>query len=156
MLDAGQQVALRHTIASQLVGHDRPRHILQTLQQPPEEALRGVGIAPGLNQTVERDTILIDGASEIVLHAADPDEDFVHVPLVPWPWPVASQAVGKALAEFLASAPYGLVGDDDAPLGISIRRKPSFAPTSASSLTSNIAIARSLLPQTKQASIHPQ
>ena len=69
--------------------------------------LRGVGIAPGLNQNVERDTILIDGAPEIVLHAADPDEDFVHVPLVPWPWPVASQAVGKALAEFLAPAPYG-------------------------------------------------
>ena len=52
-----------------------------------------------------------------MLHAADPDEDFVHVPLVPWPWPAASQAVGKALAEFLAPAPYGLVGDDDAPLG---------------------------------------
>jgi hypothetical protein len=29
----------------------------------------------------------------------------------------ASHAVGKALAEFLAPAPYGLVGDDDAPLG---------------------------------------
>ena len=31
----------------------------------------------------------------------------VHVPLVPWPWPAASQAVGKALAEFLAPGPYG-------------------------------------------------
>jgi hypothetical protein len=31
----------------------------------------------------------------------------VHVPLVPWPWPAASQAGGKALAEFLAPAPYG-------------------------------------------------
>jgi hypothetical protein len=50
VLDAGQQVTLRHTIASQLVGHDDPRHILQTLQQPLEEAIRGVGIAPGLNQ----------------------------------------------------------------------------------------------------------
>ena len=117
MLDAGKQVALRHTIAFQLVGHDDPRYILQTLQKPLEEALRGVRIAPGLNQNVERDTILIDGAPEIVLHAADPDEDFVHVPLVPWPWPTASQAVGKALAEFLAPAPYGLVRDDDGPLG---------------------------------------
>jgi hypothetical protein len=35
----------------------------------------------------------------------------------PWPWPAATQTVGKALAEFLAPAPYGLVGDDDAPLG---------------------------------------
>jgi hypothetical protein len=77
-------------------------------------ALRSVGIAPGLNQDVEHHAILIDGAPEIVLHALDPDEDFVDVPLVPWPWPTAAQAVGKALAEFLAPAPYGLVGDDDA------------------------------------------
>ena len=44
----------------------------------------------------ERDTILIDGAPEIVLHATDPDEDFVHVPRVPWPWPAASRAVGES------------------------------------------------------------
>jgi hypothetical protein len=30
VLDVGKQVALRHTIASQLVGHDHPRHIQQT------------------------------------------------------------------------------------------------------------------------------
>ena len=57
MLDAGKKVAPRHTIASQLVGHDHPRHILQTLQKPLEEGLRGVGIAPGLNQDVEHNTI---------------------------------------------------------------------------------------------------
>jgi hypothetical protein len=49
------------------------------------------------------------------MHAPDPDEDVVHVPLVPWPWPAASQVVGKALAEFSAPVPYGLVRDDDAP-----------------------------------------
>src|SRR5208283_2329688 len=38
------------------------------------------------------------------------------------------------------------------PVRISIRRKPPFA----SSLTSYIAIAQSLLPQAKQASLHPQ
>src|ERR1700677_335862 len=42
------------------------------------------------------------------------------------------------------------------PVRISIRRKPPFASTFASSVTSYIAIARSLLPQAKQASQHPQ
>jgi hypothetical protein len=51
----------------------------------------------------------IDGAPEIVPHASNPDEHLVYVPLVPWPWPATSQAVGKALAEFLAPTPHRLV-----------------------------------------------
>ena len=69
-LDAGKQLTLSDVIAPQLVGHDHPRYILQTLQKPVEEALRGVGIAPGLNEDVEHDAILIDGTPEIVLHAS--------------------------------------------------------------------------------------
>ena len=34
MFDLRKDLALRHTVASQLVGHDHPRHILQALQQP--------------------------------------------------------------------------------------------------------------------------
>lgn len=68
VLDARKQLTLRDTIASQLVGHNHPRLILQTLQQPSEEALRGNGIAAGLNQDVEHDAVLVDGAPEIVLH----------------------------------------------------------------------------------------
>ena len=78
-------MALSDAIVPQLVGHEHARHILQTLQQSLEKALRGVGIAPRLNENVEHDAILVDGAPEIVLHALDPDEDFIHVPLVPWP-----------------------------------------------------------------------
>ena len=33
MLDARKQLTLSDAIASQFVGHDHPRHILQTLQQ---------------------------------------------------------------------------------------------------------------------------
>jgi hypothetical protein len=74
---------------------------LQTPQQPFEEALRRLGITPGLNQDVEHHAILIDGAPEIMLHALDADEDFVHVPLVAGLWPAASQAVAKLAANFL-------------------------------------------------------
>ena len=44
VLDLGQQVALRHPTASQLVGDDHSRHILQTLQQTLEEPLGGFRI----------------------------------------------------------------------------------------------------------------
>jgi hypothetical protein len=90
---------------------------LQTLQKPPEEAFCGVGIAPCLHEDVENNTILIDGAPETVLHALDPDEHFVEMPLVPWSWPAASQAIGETRAEFLAPAAHRLVGDDNAMLG---------------------------------------
>jgi len=75
VLNAGKQLTLSDTIAPQLVGHDPPWYILQALQKPLEEALRGVGIAPGLNEDVEHDAILIHGTPEIVLHAPDANEE---------------------------------------------------------------------------------
>ena len=116
MLNRGKQLTLSDAIAPQLVGHDHPRHILQTLQQPREEALCSIGITPGLNQDVEHDTLLIDGAPKIVLNALDPDEDFVHMPFVSRLWPAATQAVGETRGEFLAPAAHRLVGHDDATL----------------------------------------
>ena len=74
-------------------------------------------VASGLNEDVEYNPALIDGAPEIVLHALDSDEDFIHVPLVPWPWPVATRAVGKTRSEFPAPASHRLVGDDNAGSG---------------------------------------
>ena len=61
VLDTGKQLTPSDAVAPQLVGHDHSRHILQALQKPPEEALRGVGIASGLNEDVERNPVLIDG-----------------------------------------------------------------------------------------------
>src|ERR1700739_2176368 len=110
-------MTLSDAVASQLVCHDHPRHILQTLQQLSEKAPGSFGITPGLNEDVEHDAILIHSTPEIVLHTLDPDEGLVEVPFIPRPWPAAAQAVGKGLAEFLAPAPHGLIGDDNAPLG---------------------------------------
>jgi hypothetical protein len=104
MLDLRKQLAFRHAIAPQLVGHDYPRHILQTLQQAPEETLGSFPAVAFLNQDVEHHAILIHGAPKIVLHTLDPDEHLVQVPLISRPWPSVAQAVGKVLAEFLAPA----------------------------------------------------
>jgi hypothetical protein len=116
VLDARKQLTLSDAIAPQLVGHNHPRLILQPLQQPFEEALRRLGIAPGLNEDVEHDAILIDGAPEVVLHALDADEDLVHVPLVARLWPTPPQAVGETRSELLAPASHRLVGDSDTAL----------------------------------------
>ena len=113
MLDAREQLSLSDTIAPQLIGHDHPRFILQTLQQPFEEALRRLGIAPGLNKDVEHNSMLIDGPPEIMLDALDTDEDLIHVPLVAGSWPTPAQSVGKTRCKFLAPAPHRLVGDED-------------------------------------------
>ena len=69
MLDVGKQVAFRHPVTSQFVGHDHSRHILQTFQQAPEESLRGRRIAAFLNEDVEHNAILIHGARQTALHA---------------------------------------------------------------------------------------
>jgi len=114
VLNAGKQLTLSDAIAPQLVGYDHPRCIVQALQKPLEEALCGVGIAPGLNEDVEHDAILIDGTPKIVLHAVDANEDFVQVPLVPRLGPAAAHAVGQTRGEFLAPASHRLVGNDNA------------------------------------------
>src|ERR1700709_443125 len=106
-------MTLGDAIAAQLVGHNHPRLILPTRQQPFEEALGCLAIAPRLNEDIEHNAILIDGAPEVVLHALDADEDLVHVPLVARPWPTPPQAVGETRSELLAPASHRLVGDDD-------------------------------------------
>ena len=101
VLDAGKQLAPGDAVASQLVGHDHPRHKLQALQQPFKEALRGFGIAPVLDEDIEHNAGLIDGTPEIVEDTLDPDEYLVQMPLVPGPWPATAHAVAKLWPNFL-------------------------------------------------------
>jgi hypothetical protein len=90
VFDMGKQMAPRYALAPQLVGHDHPRCVLQTLQKSPEEALGCVAIASILDKNVEDNAMLINGTPEIVLYSLDSDEHFVHVPLVSRPWPAAA------------------------------------------------------------------
>jgi hypothetical protein len=54
------------------------------LEQSFEESLGGFGVTACLNQDIEHDTVLIDGAPEIVQLALDPDEHRIEVPFVAW------------------------------------------------------------------------
>ena len=117
MFNLWKQRALSHTVTSQLISHDYARHILKAFQQPSKESFGGPGIPPWLNENVENDAVLIHGAPKIVLHALNPDEHLIHVPLIPGSWSTPPNAFGEAFAEFPAPAPNGLIGDDDAALG---------------------------------------
>jgi hypothetical protein len=101
VLDVRQHLALGGAVALPLVGDDYARHKLQASWQSLEEPLGGLAIAPALNQNVEHDAVLIDGAPEIVLHALDADEYRVRMPAVPRPRP---QLRGKAPAELVTPA----------------------------------------------------
>ena len=116
MLDVRKQLTLSDAIASQLVGHDHPRLVLQTCQQPFEEALCCLGVASGLDKDVEHNAILIHRAPEIMLHALDPNEHLIEIPLVAGPWPTSAQTVGETRRELLTPAAHRLVGDDDTAL----------------------------------------
>jgi hypothetical protein len=50
MFDFGKEIALCHIVASHLVGNEHVRHILEALQKPSEETLRGLGILSWVNQ----------------------------------------------------------------------------------------------------------
>ena len=114
MLYIWKQLAPRHTVASKFVGHDHAWHVIQALQQPSEKPFGRLAISPRLNENVEHDAVLIHGTPQIMLHALDPDEHLIHVPLVPWSWSAASQAICEGLAKLLAPPTNGLIRDDNA------------------------------------------
>ena len=115
MFDRGKKLAVCHGVASQFVGHDHAGHIMKALQQSSEKSLHGFCIPPRLNEDVQHDTILIHGAPKIMLHALDPDEHLVQMPLVARPRTATAQTIGKGLTELPAPAPHCLIGDDNTP-----------------------------------------
>lgn len=108
--------ALSHAIAAQLVGHDYPRLVLQSRHEPFEETLCRIGIAPGLNENIADNAILINSSPKVVLFVLDPGENLVHVPHVAGLWLPASQATSETGRELLAPASHCLVGDRDTPV----------------------------------------
>jgi hypothetical protein len=59
MPDIGQDRSLSDAIATQTVGDEAPRFVLQPTQQVLEEALGGGAIPPVLHQNVQNDAVLI-------------------------------------------------------------------------------------------------
>ena len=72
----------RRCVGAELVGdHDAGRDD-RRFQKPLHEPLRRAGVSSTLDQDVENETILINGALEPVLLAGDRDDDLIHMPFV--------------------------------------------------------------------------
>src|SRR4051812_1688995 len=99
MFNAGHNLALRRTVASQLVGDEHTRRVAQAFQQFAEEPLGGFGIAPALHQDVEDVPILTDCPPQIMNLAADADEHLVSIPFVARLRPAALQGRREYPAE---------------------------------------------------------
>ena len=115
MFNLEKELALYHAVAAQLISDDYTRHILKALQQPSKKSFGGFGIPPWLNEYVEYNAVLIHRTPKVMLHALDPDEHLIKVPLVTGPRTAAAQSAREGLAELLAPTPNRLVGEDHAP-----------------------------------------
>ena len=67
-----------------------------------------------LHDLIQDIAVLIDGAPQPVLLAADTDDDLVEMPDVMPARPLAPEAAGVIPPELHRPAPHGLIGDDDA------------------------------------------
>jgi len=73
---------------------------LKAFQQPSKETFGCVGIPPRPNEDIEHDAVLIHGAPKVVLHALNPDEYLIEVPLVTGPRTAAAQRSAKVWPNF--------------------------------------------------------
>ena len=74
------------------------------------EPLRRASVPATLDQDVENETILIDGAPKPVLFARDRDDDLIHMPFVAASRRALADLIGECLAELLPPLAHGLVG----------------------------------------------
>ena len=122
-IPAGPVLYLRHdrslsnAVAAQAVRDEASWLIPKPTQQMLEEPLGGGAISPLLHQNIQDDTMLIDCAPQVVLHAPDADEHFVEVPGVPRPRPPSLQSSGEFGTELQAPEPDAFVGDQDPAFG---------------------------------------
>src|SRR5262249_20455214 len=113
MFDPRQDLPFRRAVALQLVGNDDPRYVLQALEQLAKKLLRGVLIAPALDQDVEHVIVLIHGAPQVMPLPVDRQKDLVQMPLVPWLGASTLQLIRIVLPKLPTPLADGFMGDID-------------------------------------------
>src|SRR5262245_29682803 len=116
MLHPGQDLALRRTVALQLVRNDDARHVLQALQQLTEKLLRRLLVAAALHEDIEDVVVLVDGAPEVMALTIDGQKDLIQVPLVTWLGASVLQLIGVRLPKLETPLANSLMGHRDAAL----------------------------------------
>jgi hypothetical protein len=107
----------RGRVTGQFVRDDDARPVPLPGDQATQQGLGGLLVAPGLDQDVQHDPILIHGPPEPVLAPIDPQLHLVEVPLVPRARAASVHPVGERLSEPPAPAADRLVAYGNATLG---------------------------------------
>ena len=110
MLDAKAHLRPRGAIGTEFVRDHDARWRGRRFQELPHEPLRRAGVSAGLNQDIENEAILIDGAPKPVLLARNRDDDFIHMPLVATCRSTPAELIGEGFAELLSPSAHGLIG----------------------------------------------
>lgn len=102
MLDAGHDFPLGSIVGPELVGDHDTRCSPLSFQQFAHQAFGRLGVSPALDENVEHEAILIDGAPKPVLFASDADDDLVQMPFVAEAaYGLLAKRVGELPSEFL-------------------------------------------------------
>ena len=80
MLNVRHEFSARSRVGAELVGDHAPRTTALFLQKASEQSPGGLGVAMNLHDFIKHITILVNGAPEIALFAADRDDHFVEMP----------------------------------------------------------------------------
>jgi hypothetical protein len=85
------------------------------VQQRTEALLRGLLVAPRLDEAIPPSPVLIHRAPEVVPRAMDREEDLLQVPGVARSGPPAPELMGNILATRQTPWAHGVLRDDDTP-----------------------------------------
>ncbi len=81
-------------------------------QQLPHKPPRGAAISMVLDEDVENEAILIDGAPEPMFLAGDRDDDLIEMPFIATNWRAPTNATGEFPTEFLGPATNRFMADN--------------------------------------------
>ena len=111
------EVTVRDVVAGELIGNDAARFCFGGLEDPSEEPF-GCGPVAFLRQVdVDDLTVLVDGSPQVVLCAADFDEDFIDEERVTKACMAPAQSLRVFRAKLLAPVANGLVADGNTSFG---------------------------------------
>ncbi len=98
--DFGQEITARCSVATELIGHQLVRDVLQPFQQFAKEAFSRVFISPFLYEDIQYVTILIHSPPQVVVSTSNPDTQLIQVPRISQPPLSLPQFHRKRLPEF--------------------------------------------------------
>jgi len=114
MLDPREHLALGGTIALQLIRDNDAGHVLQALEQRAKALLRGLRVAPLLDEDVQDVVVLIHRAPQGMAFTIDRQKPFIQMPCITRLRATATQPIGVILPKLPAPLADGFVGHGDA------------------------------------------